>query len=301
MTSTTLYRTLALLAALLVVWGAMKIFRGGLGDAPQSLDLPRLSAADVDRVDVMSGPDTVRLARGLSGWTVNGHAAAEARVNDLLSALSDTGQSSELVARSPGSHQRLGVDSSGGRRLRFAKGDRVLLDLVFGSQGRAWQTAYVRRAEEHEVYQINGPLASLVDVNLDSWRDRRIGGAPADSVAGIRLERGRQATVLSRADGGWTVGGAPADSTAMHRLLGSLAEVTAAGFASEAQADSLDLARPDRRLVVTGPRGDTLLGLAVDSTAGGVWVQRLAGGPVFRLDTWRLGDLMPGDSALIKK
>jgi hypothetical protein len=301
MTPNALFRILALLAALLVVWGAMKIFRGGLGDAPQSLDLPYLSAADVDRVDLTAGSDTARLARGPSGWTVNGLPAAEDRVNDLLSALSDTGQSTELVARNQGSHARLGVDSTGGRRLRFAKGDRVLLDLVFGSQGGARQTAYARRADENEVYQINGRLASLVDANPETWRDRRIGGAPADSVAGIRLERGRRATVLARADSGWTVGGAPADSTAMLRLLRSLGEVTAAGFASEAQADSLDFARPDQRLVVTGLRGDTLLGLAFDSTASGVWVRGLAGGTIFRLDPWRLGDLMPADSTLMKK
>jgi hypothetical protein len=299
MSSTTLFRVLALLAALVVVWGALKIFRGGLGDAPQALDLPRLSAPDVDRVDVLTPSETVRLARGPSGgWTVNGMPAAADRVNDLLAALSDTGQSSELVARSPGSHARLGVDSSAGRQLRLAMGDRVLLHLVFGSQGRGWQTAYVRRTDENEVYLLNGRLAPLVDADAESWRDRRIGGAVADSIAAIRIERGRRVTVLARADGAWRMGDDPADSAAVERLLQGLGEVTAAGFASAAQADSLDFARPDARLVVTGLRGDTLLGLAVDSTASGVWVRHLSGGTVFRLDGWRLGELIPVDSTL---
>jgi hypothetical protein len=103
---------------------------------------------------------------------------------------------------------------------------------------------------------------------------------------------------LAKAEGGWRVGNDPADSAAVARVLAALADLAAAGFASDSEANALDFARPDRRLVVMNARGDTLLALAVDSTTSGIWVRRGAGPTVFRLDAWRLDELTPADSAL---
>jgi len=66
MSSNTLLRVLALLAALLVVWGAVALFRGGLSDAPAGLDLPHLTAADVDRYrrELADGQSVVVVAAG---------------------------------------------------------------------------------------------------------------------------------------------------------------------------------------------------------------------------------------------
>ena len=297
MSSNTLLRVLALLGALLVVWGAVALFRGGLSDAPAGLDLPHLTAADVDRIQLASGADTARLERGLTGWTVNGYAADASLVTDLVSALADSGLSTEVVARSAGSHARLGVDTLAGHRFRVLKGDRVLVDLVVGNQGRAYQTAYVRQLDHDEVYLLRGRLATMLDRNAEGWRDRTIATVTPDSVAALRIERGRRAVSLARVEGRWRVGNAPADSAAVARVLGALSDLAAAGFASDSEAGALDFARPDRRLLVMNARGDTLLALAVDSTASGIWVRRGAGPTVFRLDAWRLDQLTPADSA----
>jgi hypothetical protein len=302
MSPTTLLRTLGLLAALLVLWGAFALFRGSLSDAPVALSLPALTVADVDRLTLVGGRDTTRLQReAAGGWTVNGHLAAADRVVELLDAAHDSAVTTELVARSAGSHPRLGVDSAAGRRVRFFQGDRVLLDLVFGNEGGGYQTAYVRRSGEDDVYRLNGRLATLMNRDAEGWRDRTIAKVAADSVAGVRVAHGARGFALTRAGAAWQVDGAPADSAEVARFLGRLADVVAAGFASDAQADSLDFARPDRRLVVTGTAGDTLLALAFDSTASGVWVRRAGGGPVFRLDTWRYGDLTQADSTLRRR
>jgi hypothetical protein len=152
------------------------------------------------------------------------------------------------------------------------------------------------------VYLVRGKLATLAARDLDTWRDRTIAAVPADSVRSIEIARGRQSTTLTRADGVWHVGSAGADSSAVARLLQTLVNVQALGFATPAQADSLDFAHPKRALTVLGGTpGDTLLHLAFDSTKGGTWARRGAGGPVFKLDFWRLDQLTPSDSALRKK
>jgi hypothetical protein len=295
-----LQRALIALAVLLALWAAVALFRGSLSDARATLDLPNLSPADVDRIEISAPSETLRIARADTAWTVNAHAADTREVSQLLTALADSAAASELVARSPGSHGRLGVDSAG-RRLLVAHGERVLLELVIGSAGPSYQTAYVRRTDGDEVYLYRGRLVSLVDRPVDEWRDRRIGQLASDSVGSVRIARGTRVAALTRADTTWTVNGAHADSGTVQSLLSALRDLTAVGFATEARADSLDFVRPDRRLTVLGRRGDTLLALAFDSTTEGYFVRRGAGPVVYRLDFWRTDQLTPTEDALKRR
>jgi hypothetical protein len=301
MSPAALKRALLALAVLLIAWGGFELFRRSMSDAPVALALPKLSPADVDRITITAPGDTIDLRSTASGWQANGYAAAANAVDDLIGALSDTGNASELVARSATSHARMGVDSLAGRRVRFFQGDKVLADVIVGSPGRASQTGFVRLAGDADVYQLHGRLPSLAGRDLDAWRDRRIAAVPADSVRAVEVTRGRRRWVLSREDGAWRLGAAAADSAAVARLLRGMGDVSALGFATAAQTESLDFAHPERALTVLGGASDTLLHLLFDSTAGGTWVRRAAGGPVFRLDFWRVDQLTPSDSTLRKK
>jgi len=292
-----LIRALAGLAALLVLWAAFALFRGSMGDAAARLTLPHLTAADVDRVLVARGSEVVTLIRGAAGWQVNGHQADGAQIEQLFRALADTGASSELLARRATSHARLGVDSAG-RRVVFAKGVDSLLSLVVGEQGRAFQTAYLRLADDDDVFLYRGALPGLLSRDEDAWRDRRIARIPPDSVNAVIVTREGRDAALERTDGGWTVAGQPADTAVVGRVLRALSDLAAIGFATPAQRDSLDFARPWRRLTVLGRGGDTLLALHMDSTAAGYWVRRAGPGDVFRVDFWRLDQLMPIPDAL---
>ena len=297
MSSATLKRALIVLAVLIAIWAGFALFRGGLSDRSPDIGLPKLTAADVDNISITAPDDTIRLVRSGAGWTVNGFPAVSDMVSELIGAVGDTGTSGELIARSESAHARLGVDSAVGRRVQFRHGENVVLDLVVGKRGRSYQTAYVRRAADVPVYLLRGPLASLVDRGADGWRDRHLGGVRADSVATVEITRGASRSTLRRTPQGWRLGSAAADSAAVARFLGSLADVTASGFPTAAQADSLDFRRPHRTLTVLGLHGDTLLALAFDSTASGVWVQ-LKRGVTARLDPWRLVSLTPSDSTL---
>ena len=301
MSAAALRRAMLALAALLIVWGGVALLRRSSSDAPIALALPKLSAADIDRIAITGAGDSIELKSTASGWTANGYAAAAGAVDDLIGALSDSGSASELVARSAASHARMAVDSAAGRRMRFFKGDRVLADLIVGTRGASYQSAYVRQAGADEVYLFRGRLTGLAGKDLDAWRDRRMAAVPADSVRTVEVTRGKQRWTLSRADGTWRLGAEAADSAAVAGLLQRMGDVTALEFATDAQADSLDFAHPARALTVLGAHNDTLLHLVFDSAATGAWVRRAAGGPVFRLDFWRADQLTPADSTLRKK
>jgi hypothetical protein len=287
-----LLRALAALGALVVLWGAFTLFRGRLSEPTGELRLPDLAPADVEQIEVAGPADTVRLVREGEGWTVNGAAADPAEVRKLFAALADSATTTELVARNAVSHGRLGVDASG-RRLVVRGAGGVLLDLILGGPGSGYLSSYARLAGANEVYLMRGQLGGLVGRDAGSWRDRRIAAVPGDSVGRIVIRRAGGEVVLSREGDAWRVAGSPADTAAVRRLLGALADITAIGFATPAEAESLDFGRPDRRLTVLSRGADTLLDLLVDSTEAGFRVRTSARSDVFQLDFWRVNELTP--------
>lgn len=293
-----LLRALVALGVLVVLWGAFALFRGSITDAPTTLALPRLTQADVELISSVHGADTLTLTRADGTWRVNGYRADPGQVDQVFRALTDSMATSELLARNASSHARLGVDSTG-RTVVFSRGPDTLLALIVGTDGAAYQTAYLRKIGDNDVFLYRGTLPGLLARGVDTWRDRRIAHIVGDSVGTVAIARASGVTTVQRDSVGWTVGSRPADSAAVGRLLRGLADLTAIGFASPAQVDSLDFSRPDRRLTVLGRAGDTLLALAVDSVADGYWVRRVRGGDVFRLDFWRVNELMPPDSSLV--
>jgi hypothetical protein len=297
MSARNLIRALGVLAGLLVAWGAVVMFRGSFSDSGTGLALPPISAAEVDGIEIVATAETLRFARSGAAWTVNGAAADAEQVRKLVAALADSAVTSELVARNPVSHARLGVDSAG-RRLVVRKGGDVLLDLVIGSPGGGFLSVYARQADADDVYQVRGSLGGMVGRDAASWRDRRIAALVADSVGRIAIRHGAVETVLARTGDAWMVGDAPADSGAVRRLLGALADITAIGFASPAEADSLDFEKPDRRLTVFGRGADTLLDLLVDSTQAGFRARAASRPDVFQLDFWRVNELTPAAATL---
>ena len=285
-------RAVVALAVLTFLWGAFALFRGSINDATSTLSLPALTMADVSQVELARGDDTVRFTRHDGNWEVNGYPADYAQVGQLFGWLTDSTVASEMIARNRGSHARLGVDT-GGRRVTFRNGADTVLDLVVGASGRGFGSVYARQAGSDEVYLVRGSLGSLVGRGADSWRDRRIATVAADAVQRVIIQRGRAEVVLARDGEQWTVGGAAADSTVVERLLRGLADITAIGFATAAEADSIDFRAADRRLTVLGSATDTLIDLLVDSTAAGYWVRRSGRPEVYRLDFWRVDELTP--------
>src|SRR3989475_760808 len=238
--------------------------------------LPAPAPADADTISLVKGQDSIVLAKqSATVWTVNGRRAAPDGVNELFQALHDS-TPPELVAQDSSSFGRLNVDGATGRRLRIRGAGKPLLDVIIGARGSEYGSAYVRRPGDSHVYLWRGRLASFADRTVDEWRDKRIAAVTPDSVVLVDVERGKDHYTLRRAGKAWTLDRAAADSGAVTRLLEKYRTVTAAGFASPAQADSARALRPARRLTVRGARG-TLVALVFDSIPGAFWWPRTAG------------------------
>jgi hypothetical protein len=302
MTPKQLARLAMVLLALLLLWGGASLARRGSRGPSESdrFAIPALASDSADSVIITRPADTTRLVRHDSAtWMVNGHRAAQSAIQELFNALADTARRTELVAGRSASHSSLGVDSAKGARVRIVRGDSTVADLVQGNRGPGIEGGYFRAAGDSAVYLVGGNLAQVLERSQDEWRDRRIAGVAADSVARIEVSRGRRSYSVRRDGGGWVLAtNGPADSAAVAALLADYRQVEAAGFATKSQADSARFARPDRRAALLRADGTSLVNLAFDSTANGFWVRAGEDSTVYRVDNWFADRLTPGDSTL---
>ena len=298
-------RAIALgLAVLLALWGASELLSHGSDKTTGTLRFPPLSSAAVDSVSITHGADTVQLAKGATGaWTVNAFPASSTAVADLFTAFADS--TPELAAESPSSFARMGVDSPAGRLVRVHGGGKTLVQVFVGGRGPNFDAAYVRVPGDTRVYLWPGSLTTVAERGVDDWREKRIAGVPPESIAVIEIERGRKAYQLRKQGTTWALGPAskpaPADSTTVARYVEQFRRVTAAGFASAHQVDSLRSTRPVRRVTLRGASGHELLALALDTAATGFWAHRAGDPIVYRLEFWQADQLTPTEQALAKK
>jgi hypothetical protein len=288
------------LGVLIVVWLGARLLRGsssgGAGFTPAKLD-----KAAVDAIVIARPGDTVKLAKSGAGWTVNGWAATPGQVDDLIFALSDSSAKGELVAESPSSHEKLGVDSANGRTVTVKQGNQVLATYIVGKRGASYESGYVRRPKENAVYQVKGRLVEFADRRVDDWRDKTIVAVDPDSLTAVEIRRGKAGYQLTRDGKQWTLGGGPADSGQVASLLGHFKKLEATAFATRAEADSARFDQPHRTSRLVGPGGRQLASLAFDSSTGGFWVKRDTASVVYRIDQYTVGQIAPPDSTLRKR
>jgi hypothetical protein len=287
-------RLIAMVVAVLVAaWGASELFAHRSDTTVAAFSLPRVSTGAADSATLWQGGDTMTLVRHDSTWVVNGQPAATAAVTELFEALRDTARP-DLAAQSPSSFARMGVDSAGGHMLRVVVGPATKIRLFVGVQAPAGDAAYVRVPGDTRVYLWPGRLGALVQRHVDDWRDRQVLALLPDSIGAIEITRGRDPVAVRRRGTRWTFeNGHPADSGAVARLLDHLRSVSAAGFASAHQADSLRFDHPRRRVVVRTAAGRELATLAFDSMPSGYFTRAGTGGVVYRLDFWQADELTP--------
>jgi hypothetical protein len=289
---------LGALLGLLVIFAVVRIAGS---DRPVELALPAIDTAAVDTVSIRGAAADILLSRGERGsWHVNGFPAAPDAINSLLSGLADTAASSELLAESESSHERLKVDSASGRHLRVASRGRTVLELIAGDRMSGMGGGIVvRKPDAAAVYGLRGSLAGSLDRSVDDWKDKRIVVTEPDSIGTVEVRRGARAYSLVRGDSVWKFSsGAAVDSGAVESLLSSLREIRASAFASAAESDSANFARNRGRLRLLSRGGAQLANLVFDSTASGVWVRNDSGGVVYRIDTWTWGQIAPAESTL---
>jgi hypothetical protein len=283
MTPAMLRRIAGALGAALVLWAIVFLWRQGERDEPGMLRLPAIDTADVKRIALRRSSDTIVATRVSGAWSVNGVPASAEYVARFLAAYADSTIRTELVAQSPASHARLGVDSAAGRRFSMEAGGAVVADFVLGNRGPDFEGTYLRTGSDSTVYLLHGRIADLFLDALDAWRERRIVALVADSIAKVEVAVGRAGWQLTRQDGGWGIGGASGDSIKVRRFLAQFEGLRASGFPDPA-AEPPRLEPAARVVTLSAENGKVLARLEfVDAGSGAYWVREAGQATVYRL------------------
>ena len=301
---------IAILLGVAVVLYLPRLFRSEEGRGSVSVEdgfSLRLSSP-VTRVDVirLETGDTISLERGEDVWTVGELEADTAKIRTLLGVIGDLG-TTELIARNPSNHERLGVSDSNGRRVEVHTEAGGPTAFHLGNRDLGAGGYYVRQPGGDQVFRLEGPAGGYLSRDRDGWRERVIARVDVEAIRDIVIRRGGDTTVV-RLDGEtWTVNGAAADSVAVRSMLTLLSALATSGFPSDEQAETTDFSMPEAELdvFVEGGGGVTdrqlALGLrlVLDPDAGDWLVRRLDGAEVYRLAAFTVRQLLPERSVLL--
>lgn len=297
MRRTRVYILLGILALVILAYAGLRRVRSGAG-AEASPDVFHLGKLDLERSDsivMAQRADTVRLIRSGRRWRVGRWPADSARIEGLWRAF-DEADASELVARSPEDHARLGVTESEATHVILYASGEPRAHLLVGASGSAWPSAYARESGVDEVYLLRGELSSLVGRSADEWRNRRIARFDPIAVDRVVVVEGANTVVLERAQSAWTVTAdtappVPADSAAVRRAVEGLSRLSSAGFAPDVILDRLDFEHPAARVAVLDADTTTLAELRLVRKGAGTYYVKASDGP----DVWELSELSVGD------
>jgi hypothetical protein len=296
-----LQRLAVVLGVLVIAWVVLAQVRRSRWDTAGGLALPKVAPSAVDQVAFRKGTDTIVLARQGVNWSANGFPGSTGGIQGFLEALGDTTLRSEVVAQSPASHARLGVDSMA-RRLTIRTGDTAVVDLLVGNRGPDFEGYYVRPEGRDAVYLLRGRFAEQLGKGLADWREKQVATVVTDSVARVQVRRGRAIWSMARGGNVWALPRGQADSAAVARFLSHFNNLRATGFPEAADLDSIRFDPPDRAVTLSTADGRPLLALVFDSTSGGAfWARADTGGPIYRLDARATDLATPAESTLRKR
>jgi len=299
MTTKQLIRIAAVLIAVVFLWSLAAILRNGGDTVERTSVLGPFVEEQIDQIEISSSAETFFVTRDGEQWLANGFEADRDRVREFFGAVGEAVEGT-LVARSPSSHSRMGVDGSV-KRLRVFQSGQVVADLYIGNRGRSFNSVFVRVVDQDPVFLIEGSLVSLINRNLRDWRNKRIVEIDGKDIRAFEFARADTAYRIQATDGTWEFAtGDPTDSLLVVSFLRKFNPLVAQGamFATPEQVDSLDFENADRRLLIEGANGVLLAELLFDeaSDESGFWVREAAGGTVYLVMTYKANEIVPLDN-----
>ncbi len=299
MTTKQLIRIATALVAMVFLWGLAAVLRNGGDTVERASVLGPFVEEQIDQIEISSPAETFFVTRDNERWLANGFEADRDRVQEFFGAVAEAVEGN-LVARSPSSHARMGVDGSV-KRLRVFQAGQVVADLYIGNRGRPFNSVFVRVAEQDPVYLIEGQLIPLINRNLRDWRDKRIVEIDGADIRAFEFARADTAYRIQATDAQWEfANGDPTDSASVASFLLKFDPLLSQGaiFATPEQVDSLDFENADRGLLIEGADGVPLAELLFDEASDGnaFWVREAAGGTVYQVMTYKANEIVPLDN-----
>lgn len=278
---------------LIVFISCLVLFVGGKvlrGNKSSTFD-PEIVAVDtsmVDRIKFISpGPEKkeFELKREGNTWkAIQGETSVQAEtrpVTGILAALSAV-NAERIVTKDPARYTEYELDDDKAARFTAWAGDKQVADLAVGGfrfdQAAQSASSFIRKADQPEVYIVNGFAGMGFKARFDQFRDKKLVHTDADQLTSIEWTgaNGRR-QVIQKEDGQWYYAGMEAvDSTAFKTYLAGLVNASGSTFSDRSSTQGLTLVEtltlkgtdmPQPTIISTFQSQDTLRPYLIHSTA----------------------------------
>jgi len=233
-------KTLAMVfGGLLVIYFLTKLFSGS---KERSFD-PQIVAIDTSKVDMITvkpaSEAAFTLKRAGSSWSVErdgmDYEATNTSVSSLLSNLVSI-NAERVVSKNPERLKDYAVDEETGTFIKVMSGGKLLSDLIVGrfnfNQATRSGTSYVKKADEPEVFAVEGFMSMSLSQGMDNYRNKEVARLNATDLTNLTMEENGQTISMMRPDSVWRYSdGMQVDSLAVSGYVTGLGSVNGAKFA----------------------------------------------------------------------
>lgn len=215
---------------LVAIFFATRFLRKDHASSFQS-DILTVDTAKVDRVKFISERpvhEEFELIRSGSIWEAKKGSihvpAASANITGVLSQLADL-NADRVVTKDESRYPEYEITDNLATRVIAFDGEKEIADLRIGGfrfdQATRSASAFVRKDDEPEVYQIDGFVMMSLKQSFDQYRDKSLVNADPNDLSKLEwMNNAGRKEVISKEDGLWHYAGMEAvDSSAMRNYL----------------------------------------------------------------------------------
>ena len=240
---------LIVFAILLLLFAVTQWMQSRKGEKTFRSEIAPFDTAKVTEIMLQEGKKEVRIFKTNNLWKVSsGNAVWNADPNAVRNLMEEVSllKAEQVAATSDALWKELGVDDSAGIHVTIKGNRKTLAAIVAGRfsyrpplspydrQGTA--ITYVRRADEKNVYAVDGFLRFSMAPDPGSFRNKSL--ISGENASWIRLRftyPGDSSFVLEKKDKAWYVDQTPADSARTTEYLGNMERVMGYEFADSAR------------------------------------------------------------------
>jgi len=262
------YLLILILIALIAGYFAVQHRESSTVGPKGSSEFLDIDTAAVNKISIRRLGAAVTLTRAAGIWYVaqdeNAYKADASAVNQIVTSIADI-QVGNAISDNPSNQIKFQVDTLTGSTVELYSGDRLLAGLVIGKMSSDFGHTYVRRTGSENVYLARGMLTHLFTRTPDDWRDNTVIEVPQGDVISIEFKSGTEHYQVVRSDSIWQLSTSPfsemvdGDQDRISRLLSTLCQLDAAGFATPYDTTEYDFADVQSIWSITLSDGSAIL------------------------------------------
>lgn len=215
--------------------------------------------SDLDRIIFVRKDTETILKKSGDRWLVNDHNTDKDKINKVFESFKDF-RLGDLAGKSKESQETFSINDDSALKVTLKNDGHKEAEFFLGKSAASYDSFYIRKPNESEVYLAYGGLKNALDLEPDDFRDKTILKLDESKITGIKMRNGGTIFDL-RKDSGWKLREAEISEEMVKSYLANVVNLTAMGFPKDDESFSFDY--PDAEIAIFGEKDKLLAKLSL--------------------------------------